>query len=461
VNEQTVLFLSYAFPPIASSGTFRVARFGRYLPEFGWRPIVVSAKPADAIYNEVDPSLARLIPADMVVRSAPVLRPLVAVRKRIRQVFPRVSANGKLSATMSAAPSRRAERPMRDLVGTLFSTPDRHVGWILPAVTASLSLIRRHRPRVILSSGPPHSAHVAALLLKQLTGLPIVCDLRDPWARNPWETAGSSCQNRTQSLLERACVVRANAIILNTENARREFESHYAGQNCAKFTAIPNGYDPSLTPSAETIHSTPGSAPEGVVGLCHCGSVYGNRSLIPLAQAIAKLKKSGQEFELRQVGVVGEGHELSAFIREQDLENSILLKGQVPHSQALASMAAANILVVIQGGTDLQVPAKLFEMLPFRKPIIALTGPGPTAEIVRTYNLGVVADPNDPDAIAAAITRLSANCLNSSFNSGVERALRDFDGRRLTGQLARVLRSCLESPSPKSLPARCGAVPTE
>jgi glycosyltransferase involved in cell wall biosynthesis len=299
------------------------------------------------------------------------------------------------------------------------------------------------------------------VILKQLTGLPIVCDFRDPWARNPWEKAGSSFQNRSQSFLERVCVGRADAIILNTENARREFEAHYAGQNRAKFTAIPNGYDPSLMPRAEATHSERVRAHEGVVSLCHCGSVYGNRSLLPLAKAIATLKNAGQQFELNQVGVVGESRELGAFIREQGLEKSILLKGQLPHSQALAAMADARFLVVIQGGTDLQVPAKLFEMLPFRKPIIALTGPGPTADIVRSYNLGVVADPNDPEAIATAITRLSANCLTGACDSGVERALLDFDGRRLTGQLAHVLRNCVATRRTASSPNPPRAVPIE
>jgi hypothetical protein len=98
---------------------------------------------------------------------------------------------------------------------------------------------------------------------------------------------------------------------------------------------------------------------------------------------------------------------------------------------------------VIQGGTDLQVPAKLFEMLPFEKPILALTGAGPTADIVRNYNLGIVADANDHDSISDAITRLSAGWTNGNRDLGAQRALHDFDGRRLTGQLAQIFRNCI------------------
>jgi glycosyltransferase involved in cell wall biosynthesis len=446
LKEQTVLFLSYAFPPLASSGTFRVARFAKYLPEFGWRPVVVSARPSHAIYNEVDPSLARLIPPDIVVSGTAVLRPLVAARKWSRQLFPRPSANGIAAAPRRIAPGGRAARPLHDLLQVLLATPDRHVGWILPAVSASLPLIRRHRPRVIFSSGPPHSAHLAAIILKQLSGLPVVCDLRDPWARNPWDATGSLLQQRAQSLLERLCVRQADTVILNTENACREFVSCYAGQNHGEFTVIPNGYDPALTPSLQYVSGCQASSgPGGRLRLCHCGSVYGNRSLLPLAKAAAKLKDTEHRFELRQVGPVAADGELRAYLDEHDLAQSILLDGEMPHDRALAKMAAANVLVVIQGGTGLQVPAKLFEMLPFRKPILALTGPGPTAEIVRNYDLGIVVDPDDHDAIATAVTRLAAGSLKVANECGAQRAFRDFDGRQLTGKLADVLRSCIQS----------------
>ena len=437
--------LSYAFPPIASSGTFRIARFAKYLPEFGWRPIVVSPRPEHAIYNQVDRSLERLIPSDIIVESTAVLRPLIAARKWAQFVFPRQPDKDSTGVQTANNTTAQRLRPVRDLFGTLVGTPDRHVGWILPTVKASLSLIRRYRPRVIFSSGPPHSAHLAAIILKRLTGLPVVCDLRDPWARNPWDTTNRLFQARAQSLLERLCVGRAHAIILNTENARSEFESFYEGQAHGELTVIPNGYDPALAPCVSYTDTFDGSSQaSGTIRLCHCGSVYGNRCLLPLVKAIAKLKASGHRFALKQVGVVASKSELTAYLGEHDLAEDILLVGQLPHDQALASMAAVDILDVIQGGTELQVPAKLFEMLSLRKPILALTGSGPTADIVQKYDLGIVVDPNDPDAIATAIMRLADGSFDADGQSGTRRALHDFDGCRLTGKLADVLRSCIQ-----------------
>lgn len=437
--------VSYAFPPIASSGTFRVARFAKYLPEFGWRPIVVSPRPEHAIYNPVDPSLARLIPSDIVVERTSVFRPLVALRKWSRVFLPWRSDNGPAGVQTPVTGTVQWSRPVRDFFGSLVGTPDRHVGWILPAVKASLPLIRKYRPRVIFSSGPPHSAHLIAIILKRLTGLTVVCDLRDPWARNPWGTTSGFFQTRSQSLLERICVCRAHTVILNTENACREFESFYEGEDHAAFTVIPNGFDPALTSCVQPQTLSGNFAQSnGPVHLCHCGNVYGNRSLLPLVKAIEELKSLGRRFEFKQVGAVEANCELTAYLSEHDLESDVLLEGQLPHDQALANMAAVDILVVIQGGTDLQVPAKLFEMIPFRKPILALTGPGPTAEIVRKYELGTVVDPNDPNAIATAIKHLAAGSIDTVDRPGARQALCDYDGLRLTGKLADVLNNCVQ-----------------
>ena len=38
-----VLIIAYRFPPYFSSGVLRIAKFTKYLPHFGWEPIVLTA----------------------------------------------------------------------------------------------------------------------------------------------------------------------------------------------------------------------------------------------------------------------------------------------------------------------------------------------------------------------------------------------------------------------------------
>ncbi|HFE52934.1 MAG TPA: glycosyl transferase family 1, partial [Bacteroidetes bacterium] len=46
-DTKKVLFVAYYFPPAGGSGVQRVLKFVRYLPEFGWQPVVLTARNAD------------------------------------------------------------------------------------------------------------------------------------------------------------------------------------------------------------------------------------------------------------------------------------------------------------------------------------------------------------------------------------------------------------------------------
>lgn len=41
-----VLILAYFFPPYGGGSSIRVGKFAKYLPQFGWDPVVVLADPA-------------------------------------------------------------------------------------------------------------------------------------------------------------------------------------------------------------------------------------------------------------------------------------------------------------------------------------------------------------------------------------------------------------------------------
>ena len=42
-KTKKVLVISYAFPPTNAIGAVRVGKLAKYLPEFGWEPVVLTA----------------------------------------------------------------------------------------------------------------------------------------------------------------------------------------------------------------------------------------------------------------------------------------------------------------------------------------------------------------------------------------------------------------------------------
>ena len=65
--KRNVLIIAHGFPPTSGAGVHRPLRFAKYLPEFGWRPIVVSARCEGRLANRRDDALLSQIPDQAVV----------------------------------------------------------------------------------------------------------------------------------------------------------------------------------------------------------------------------------------------------------------------------------------------------------------------------------------------------------------------------------------------------------
>ena len=108
------------------------------------------------------------------------------------------------------------------------------------------------------------------------------------------------------------------------------------------------------------------------------------------------------------------------------------------HDAVLRRMALVDILVIIEPVATLKVPAKFYEMLLFRKPMLVLTGEGALADVMREFGIGMIANPDDPGEIAEAIRRILQSLRGGVSEGDWDRALAAYDSRRLTEELAEV-----------------------
>jgi glycosyltransferase involved in cell wall biosynthesis len=442
-----ILVVAYNFPPDASVGTQRTLRLVQHLSGTGWNVRVLTGDPTTfRSETPVDRHLMERVPSTVEVRRAPAWRPLdrlVGALQRLR-VSPahghgRARQRGPTSPstdTKSAGGMRAAWR----FADSLSRIPDSEAGWIIPAIVQGWFMRRHWKPAVIYSSAPPWSGHLVAATLAALTGAPWIADFRDPWARAPWRSARTPwIGNLAAGLLERFVVRRAQSVICATEAALREYASFYGDPGSKKFVLVPNGCDPSI------FDGLAGRPPHDRFVILHAGTLYGERSPAPILRAFAEAFQRGRldrrRCRLRLVGHTGASEDLSRSITALNLGDVVELVPRLSHRQSLAEMRSASALLLLQQGTSMSIPAKLYEYFAAGRPILAVTESEEIGRIVRESGAGVAFEPGDAQGIEDALVTLSAG------EDGLTTAPPSvYDGRLRAAEAAEVLRSAIRAP---------------
>lgn len=366
--------VAFHYPPsFGSSGVQRTLKFSRYLPECGWRPLVLTAHP---------------------------------------RAYPQTN-DGELSAIPEGVPVVRAfaldARRHLALHGSslrVLGVPDQWISWWLGGVPAGLRLIRRHRPAVIWSTYPIATAHLVAITLNRITSIPWVADFRDPMVDGDYPSHLPT--RRIHRWIEDVAAARAARVIFTTPSARREYLKNHPDVAESRCEVIQNGYD---EPDFESIASA-ASRPLSrgyPVRIVHAGFVYQEeRDPRPLFRAIARLRKDGRldadnlRLDLRAPGST---EYFTDVIQGLDLQDIVFVLPPLPYREALHDSALADALLLLQGGScDHQIPAKAYEYLRLNRPILALTGPsGDTAGLLADCGGATVLDLLDEDAIHSGL----------------------------------------------------------
>jgi glycosyltransferase involved in cell wall biosynthesis len=411
VNKR-VLMIAYHYPPMrGSSGIQRTLKFSQYLPQSGWGPVMLSAHPR-AYSNPGDDQMAD-IPA-----SVPVTRAFALDTAR------HLSVGGRYAGFMAL--------------------PDRWASWCLGAIPAGWRLIRRHRPAVIWSTYPIASAHLIGLVLRRLTGLPWVADLRDPMTDVSYPEDPRT--RRVFQWIERKTIEHCTVAVCTTPGAIKTYEARFPAIPRERYRLIENAYDEENFADAERdgAAAAPG-AHGGPLTLVHSGIIYpSERDPVPLFQALAALKQQGA-VSAASVRVVlrATAHDdyLGGLIAEHGIADLVQLAPHVAYRDALAEMLNADGLLILQASNcNHQVPAKLYEYLRARRPILALTdSDGDTAATLRQAGIDSIAPLDQKDAIIAMLPRFLEQVRSGTAPLASAAVIAAHSRRARTEQLALLL----------------------
>lgn len=368
--------VAYHFPPMnLSSGIQRTLRFAQYLPEFNWEPAVLTVRPL--AYSSVSPASLAEVPPRLPVRRAFALD--TARHLSLRGAYPQWLA-----------------------------LPDRWWTWWLSAVPAGLSLIRKLKPDVLWSTYPIATAHLIGYTLHRLTGVRWVADFRDPMSEADYPS--NPLERRAFEWIEYQTLKHCERAVFTTPGALRIYAERYAEIPRSRLTIIENGYDESSFLGAKESAGR-GRSGRGPLVLVHSGTVYPlERDPRPFFAALSQLCGNGgiKGSELRVVlRATGSDDYLRDLIERYGIDSIVTLEPALSYREALAEMLAADGLLLLQATiANNQVPAKLYEYLRARRPVLALTDPaGDTAAVLRNAGIDTIAPLDSQEEIARLLVR--------------------------------------------------------
>jgi glycosyltransferase involved in cell wall biosynthesis len=356
-----VLIITYYWPPSGGAGVQRWLKFSKYLPEFGYEPVILTVDEKMASYAQLDYSLLKEISPNLSVHRTKTFEPYNLYRTIThKKEIPYGGFSNQKKLTF-------VEKLSRFIRGNLF-IPDPRKGWNGYAVKKAMELIDKEDIDVVISSGPPHSTHLIGKKLKEKTGVRWIADFRDPWTDIYYYKDLYHCglARRYDRFLENSVLFNADKIITVSEEVGKLLSKRIAGAS-DKIVVIPNGYDES---DFEDVKSTENQ----FFTITYTGTISISYRIDQFIEALFQLPDNIKEqLRVRFVGNVPD--EIIDLFHRRNLDSLVEVLGYIPHEQAVSQMKGASLLLMaIPDAPDNKgiVTGKFFEYLAARRPILAI-----------------------------------------------------------------------------------------
>lgn len=429
-----VLVVAYSFPPAGGGRVRRVTKFVKFLPGFGWEPVVLTVK--NPLVRDYDYALLKeeMGRKGMVVRT-PSWEPSFLIRY--------FNAEGP-----SSTKGKRRFHFFKDLalktakkLKWYIFFPDSRNGWVPFCVFNGWRIIRKEKIDLIFVTAEPFSSLISGVILKKITGLPLVIDFRDEWVgfSEHYFPDKPAIVRSMEKATEAFAVRNADKVISVTKPIIDNFIRRYKQEKKDKFLCITNGFDP------EDFKGLAVDAPRNDrFTITYAGSLYKLRSPEYFLEALKDIAGRDRDFAVKAKAVfIGDNDRYvkALFDSYKELSGMIEVTGFLQHKDVVRRMLESDLLLYIADQTpasDRVLPAKLFEYMATNKPVIALADNGPAKEVIEYTSCGKVVSPYNIAAITVAIEYFYERFSKGAgpFQGQGNGKVAEFSRRSLTEKLA-------------------------
>jgi len=352
-----VLFITYFWPPSGKASLHWPLKIIKFLPEFGWQPIVLTVD--EDTFSAKDESMLKEVSPNLEVYKSKSFEPFNIYKRFIGK-----KKNDQLiaSETISTTNKSFAHRISIWIRMNLF-IPDARIGWCLPGIGQGKKILRSKNIDAIVSVGPPHSVHLIGLSLSNKFHKPFYPVFIDPWVDIVYykNFKRSKITLAIDNHLEKKVIKQSAASIFVTETMKHNYVKKYPFAEDKSFVLY-WGYNEEdfgdLRPGKKTSEEI----------ILHAGNIFDFQDIPAFWERVKLEIKKGRNLKIKFIGTVSP--RIRQSIETAGLSDHTEYVGFLPYRQMLEELLNASYLLVCSTEPR-HVPGKLFEYLRTGKLIIA------------------------------------------------------------------------------------------
>ena len=373
-----VILIAFYFNQVNEIASKRLRALAKYLPQFGWEPIVI-VPDLGFIPKENDYLNCRIIYTEYEDMFSHFSNKF----KKSESKFPEDSKDSIESNDEKLKDSTSYSNPIASkaisIAGEVFAYPDGMKYWHESAFEEASKLIEEEEIDAIISSSWPITCHTIAKDLNEKYDLPWVADLRDLWNLNPY-VSHTFIRNYFEKRLELKTFENADALTTTTDLAAKTLSTLHPD---SRIVPILSGYDKDdfkfleelIAENDDSMNNSPNDSSK--LKFIYAGSLYGGkRDPSYLFEAIRQLEDENKlDSSKISIEFYGDSTGLEEIAKRYGLLDILHIGGKIAHEEVLKKQLNSDVLLLISWDNEKEkmfIPGKIYEYFALKKPVLSI-----------------------------------------------------------------------------------------
>jgi glycosyltransferase involved in cell wall biosynthesis len=382
--NKKALIIDEQFP---FTGGSRTEKFVKYLPKFGWQPLVLTK------LENSGKQYAEKILSNYNHRTLKLYQTKAAPDFFLLNKFGLIRIAG--------------------ILNSFFLIPDINTAWLPFAIKKGIKIINKEKPEIIYSSSPREGVHLIAYFLKKKLGLPWVADFRDLWTLYEGRYKPLTFfHHAINKYIEKSIYSKWSDVVIANTPENKKIIAEKFNVNTNKIRVITNGYDTDDVDLIQNKKCDNGYLTIGFIGGIQKPALCYDEFLQAFAYAI----EGGKKIKLLMWSEKSD-RLIRLLKKYKGVIDNVEFKQYVPHQQCLRELQQVDVLLVLLAKEyPCVVPQKLYNYLGLKIPIIGIVPEySRAAKIIIKSRCGFVISPDNIATITNSLIQLHNEWSNGTL----------------------------------------------